>query len=147
MAHGLGGGSLVNAGVMLPTTVHARRDPKWPEAWEKDWERYEATASDMLRIQSIPMKFQNSKIMQEVIDKEFDVNIQKPLKLSLNFDVEDSRMSQESGNCVACGNCLAGCPYNAKNSTDKTYLVTAIHVCFLFHFKSLGNIFFHFMKT
>ncbi|KAA8518556.1 hypothetical protein F0562_016030 [Nyssa sinensis] len=28
--------------------------------------------------------------------------------------------------CLACGNCLAGCPYNAKNSTDRNYLVSAI---------------------
>ncbi|KAI3471915.1 hypothetical protein Pfo_028603 [Paulownia fortunei] len=100
------------------------------QAWEKDWEKYEASASDMLRIQSIPMKFQNSKIMQEVIDKEYDKNIYNPLKLSVNFDMEEqvseSRRSQETGNCLACGNCLAGCPYNAKNSTDKTYLVSAI---------------------
>ncbi|KAH6806138.1 hypothetical protein C2S51_030969, partial [Perilla frutescens var. frutescens] len=123
MACGLGGGSLVNAGVMIPTTVRARRDPKWPEAWEKDWDRYEASTSDMLRVQNSPMMFQNSKIMQEVIDKEFD---KKPLKLSINFDMEESRKSPKPGNCLACGNCLAGCPYNAKNSTDRTYLVSAI---------------------
>ncbi|KAI3471794.1 hypothetical protein Pfo_028447 [Paulownia fortunei] len=115
-ACGLGGGSLVNAGVMLPTTVRARRDPKWPKAWEKDWEKYEASASDMLRIQSIPMKFQNSKIMQEVIDKEYDKNIYNPLKLSVSRNWKLSSL----------WNCLAGCPYNAKNSTDKTYLVSAI---------------------
>ncbi|KAK6147236.1 hypothetical protein DH2020_018148 [Rehmannia glutinosa] len=130
MACGLGGGSLINAGVMLPTTVRARRDPKWPKAWDKDWDRYEASASDMLRTHSIPTKFQNSKIMQEVIDKEYDKNDDVPLKLSVNFDMEEqvskSGRSQENGNCLACGNCLAGCPYNAKNSTDKTYLVSAI---------------------
>ncbi|KAK6147222.1 hypothetical protein DH2020_018134 [Rehmannia glutinosa] len=130
MACGLGGGSLINAGVMLPTTVRARRDPKWPKAWDKDWDRYEASASDMLKTQSIPTKFQNSKIMQEVIDKEYDKNDDVPLKLSVNFDMEEqvskSGRSQENGNCLACGNCLAGCPYNAKNSTDKTYLVSAI---------------------
>ncbi|KAI3749923.1 hypothetical protein L2E82_20544 [Cichorium intybus] len=33
---------------------------------------------------------------------------------------------KELGSCIACGNCLAGCPYNAKNSTDKTYLISAV---------------------
>ncbi|KAK6147228.1 hypothetical protein DH2020_018140 [Rehmannia glutinosa] len=128
-ACGLGGGSLINAGLVLPTTVRARRDPKWPKAWEEDWDRCEALASDMLRAQSVPMKFQNSKIMEGVIGEEYDKNIDSPIKLSMNFDIEqvsDSRMSQETGSCLACGNCLAGCPYNAKNSTDKTYLVSAI---------------------
>ncbi|KAL8517752.1 hypothetical protein ACS0TY_015827 [Phlomoides rotata] len=117
-ACGLGGGSLVNAGVMLPTPARARRDPRWPQAWEKNWERYEASALDMLRVHSIPVKFQNSQIMQDVIDKDYD---NKPLKLSLNIDMEDSPR-----NCLACGNCLSGCPYDAKNSTDKTYLLSAI---------------------
>ncbi|KAK6139959.1 hypothetical protein DH2020_026335 [Rehmannia glutinosa] len=128
-ACGLGGGSLINAGLVLPTTVRARRDPKWPKAWEEDWDRCEALASDMLRAQSVPMKFQNSKIMEGVIGEEYDKSIDNPIKLSMNFDIEqvsDSRMSQETGSCLACGNCLAGCPYNAKNSTDKTYLVSAI---------------------
>lgn len=114
---------------MIPTPVRARRDPKWPEAWEKDWDRYEATTSDMLRVQSVPTMFQNSKIMQEVIGSEYD---KKPVKLSLNIDMEESRKSQQPGNCIACGNCLAGCPYNAKNSTDRTYLVSAIEVCHFF---------------
>lgn len=111
--------------------IRARRDPRWPEPWEKDWDKYEAFASEMLKVQNVPTEFQNSKIMQEVIDKEYEGNI-KPLKLSINFDVEDSRKIQEPGNCLACGNCLAGCPYNAKNSTDKTYLVSAIEVCLCF---------------
>ncbi|KAJ6361854.1 hypothetical protein OIU78_002296 [Salix suchowensis] len=37
VACGLGGGSLVNAGVMLPTPTRARRNPKWPKEWEMDW--------------------------------------------------------------------------------------------------------------
>lgn len=124
---------------MLPTTVRARRDPRWPKAWEKDWDRYEASASQMLRVQDIPLKFQNSKIMEGVIGEEYDKNIRNPMKLSVNFEIEqvsDSRRSQETGSCLACGNCLAGCPYNAKNSTDRTYLVSAIQVCFVFQFMS-----------
>ncbi|XP_039066170.1 uncharacterized protein LOC120211760 [Hibiscus syriacus] len=32
---------------------------------------------------------------------------------------------QNLDTCIACVNCLAGCPYNAKNSTDKNYLESA----------------------
>ncbi|KAJ6698372.1 CHOLESTEROL OXIDASE [Salix purpurea] len=35
VACGLGGGSLVNAGVMVPTPTRARRNPKWPKEWGK----------------------------------------------------------------------------------------------------------------
>ncbi|KAH6826457.1 hypothetical protein C2S53_014311 [Perilla frutescens var. hirtella] len=130
-ACGLGGGSLVNAGVMISTTARARRDPRWPKSWEKDWDRCEASASEMLRVQSIPLKFQNSKIMEGVIGEEYDegMDIHNPIKLSMNIEIEqvsDSRWSQQTRSCLACGNCLSGCPYNAKNSTDKTYLVSAV---------------------
>lgn len=130
MGCGLGGGSLVNAGVMMPTPVRARRDAKWPKDWEKDWERCEALASDMLRIQKLPFKFQNAKIMEDVVDEDYDTNTDSPLKLSVSFNDEDGE-NRETGSCLACGNCLAGCPYNAKNSTDKNYLLSAIQVCFL----------------
>ncbi|KAK7842865.1 hypothetical protein CFP56_013311 [Quercus suber] len=47
VACGLGGGSLVNAGVTVPTPVRARRNPKWPKEWERDWDICEASAAAM----------------------------------------------------------------------------------------------------
>ncbi|EPS60969.1 hypothetical protein M569_13833, partial [Genlisea aurea] len=131
VACGLGGGSLVNAGVLLPTTVHARKDPRWPKAWENDWDRNLSSALDMLKGQRIPTKFQNSKVMDKVTGDEYDRKINDKVKLSINFDIEEDRVSdprrnQEQGTCLACGNCLSGCPYDAKLSNDKTYLTAAI---------------------
>ncbi|XP_074370665.1 uncharacterized protein LOC141711868 [Apium graveolens] len=124
MACGLGGGSLVNAGVITPTTVRARRNLKWPKEWERDWEVNEASASVMLRAQSVPAKFPNARIMEDVIGDEFQESTNGPLKLSINFDAEKQPSQMDA--CLACGNCLSGCPYNAKNSTDKNYIHTAI---------------------
>ncbi|KAL3532117.1 hypothetical protein ACH5RR_005638 [Cinchona calisaya] len=125
MACGLGGGSLVNAGVMVPAPVRTRRNPKWP----KDWELSEAAASTMLKIQNVPVKFKNAKIMDQVVEEE-PSGLQNPLKLIVNFDMEDQmydpKKSQKLDSCQACGNCLSGCPYSAKISTDKTYLVSAL---------------------
>ncbi|KAK2984166.1 hypothetical protein RJ640_020576 [Escallonia rubra] len=134
IVYGLGGGSLVNAGVMKPTPVRAKRNPKWPKEWERDWEICEASASAMLRIQTVPTKFPNAKVMDEVAGEEYEETNLTSVKLSINFDVEEqqfnSRKTQEAGSCLACGNCLSGCPYNAKNSTDKNYLVSAIQVSY-----------------
>lgn len=136
VACGLGGGSLVNAGVMIPTPLRARRNPKWPREWERDWESCEASASAMLRVQSVPTKFPNAKVMEQIVGEEFEETSHGPVKLSVTFDIEDkpnrSLENQGMGSCLACGNCLAGCPYNAKNSTDKTYLVSAVQVLVLF---------------
>ncbi|XP_024980924.1 uncharacterized protein LOC112517781 [Cynara cardunculus var. scolymus] len=130
-ACGLGGGSLINAGVMLPTPVRARRNPKWPEEWERDWKACEASASSMLNIQSVLLKFPNTKIMEKLAGDDDEFKRTSSLKLSINFDIEEQaathhKKPKELGSCMACGNCLAGCPYNAKNSTDKNYLFSAV---------------------
>ncbi|XP_073137840.1 uncharacterized protein [Henckelia pumila] len=91
---------------------------------------YEASAKEMLREQRIPVKFQNAKIMKDVIEAEFETSMNDQLTVGMNFDVEEkllnSKKSHGSGSCLACGNCLTGCPYNAKNSTDVTYLASAV---------------------
>ncbi|KAK8315402.1 hypothetical protein V6Z12_D01G239100 [Gossypium hirsutum] len=109
MACGVGGGSLVNAGVMVPTPVRTRRSSKWPKEWETDWDSCEASAATMMRIQSVPLQFPIAKIMKK--------SMWERLPKHQNMDT-----------CIGCGNCLAGCPYNAKNSTDKNYLASAIQL-------------------
>ncbi|XP_023885974.2 uncharacterized protein LOC111998097 [Quercus suber] len=137
VACGLGGGSLVNAGVMLPTPVCARRNPKWPKEWEGDWDHCEASAVAMLRTQSIPIKFPAAKVLGEIVDEQIANLFETSVKLSMNFDLEKSMANsmtpQQIDSCLALGNCLAGCPYNAKSSTDKNYLVSAIQAYF-YHF-------------
>ena len=137
MACGLGGGSLVNAGVTVPTPVRARRNPKWPKEWERDWDICEASAAAMLRIQSVPIQFPAVKVFGEIAEEQIEQCFETSVKLSINFDLEEamanSKTPQRMGSCVACGNCLSGCPYNAKSSTDKNYLVSAIQA----HFPSL----------
>ncbi|KAI3997290.1 hypothetical protein MKX01_009134 [Papaver californicum] len=126
VACGLGGGSLINAGVMIPTPVRVRRSPKWPKEWERDWDICEAAASSMLRAQSIPGEFSNAKVMKEIVEEEIEECYPNLFKLSMNFNAEESQSSTKMGSCLACGNCLSGCPYNAKNSTDKNYLALAV---------------------
>ncbi|XP_070663185.1 uncharacterized protein [Malus domestica] len=134
---GLGGGSLVNAGVMMPTPVRARRHPKWPKQWEKNWDSCEASAAAMLKVQSLPDKFSVAKVLEDHITSE--ETFETPVKLTMNFDLEDGQRPlsnnnpikkvQQMSSCLACGNCLSGCPYNAKISNDKTYLLSAIQAC------------------
>lgn len=126
----------MNAGVMVPTPVLVRRDPNWPKEWERDWNFCESAATAMLKVQSIPIKFPSAKVLEEIVDEEIEGCFESSLNLSINFDIEESlsNSSQQWGNCLACGNCLAGCPYNAKSSTDKNYLLTAIQVFFPLHF-------------
>ncbi|KAK8971454.1 Long-chain-alcohol oxidase FAO1 [Platanthera guangdongensis] len=131
VACGLGGGSLINAGVLLPTPLRTRRDPKWPKEWNTDWEKYELLASSMLGAQPSPVEFNNGRIIKQIVCEEIEDYKPDPIKLSINFDRkeeddDDSLVGKKKlENCLACGNCLSGCPYNAKNSTDKNYLAVA----------------------
>ncbi|ONK71300.1 uncharacterized protein A4U43_C04F7050 [Asparagus officinalis] len=122
VACGLGGGSLVNAGVIVPTPARVKKDPRWPKEWNKDWDLYEQFASSMLGAQSIPVEFPNARVMKQIAEEEIEDCRPDPIKLSINF----GQGSQQTESCLACGNCLSGCPYNAKNSTDKNYLASAI---------------------
>ncbi|PIA59161.1 hypothetical protein AQUCO_00400194v1 [Aquilegia coerulea] len=137
VACGLGGGSLINAGVMVSTPARARRNKKWPKEWNNDWEVCEASASTMLRAQSVPVEFPNAKVMQQVATEEIEECSSSSIKLSINFESKEpstssnSMGSQQTDSCRACGNCLSGCPYNAKNSTDKNYLASAVQACWM----------------
>ncbi|KAH0464804.1 hypothetical protein IEQ34_004907 [Dendrobium chrysotoxum] len=138
VACGFGGGSLVNAGVLLPTPIRTRRDPRWPKDWNKDWEHYERLASSMLGAQVVPAEFTNAQVMTQILEEEIEDYKPDPIKLSINFgrkEEEEEEEEEERHNlvgskklesCLACGNCLSGCPYNAKNSTDKNYLALAV---------------------
>ncbi|KAK9127825.1 hypothetical protein Syun_016622 [Stephania yunnanensis] len=124
-ACGLGGGSLINAGVLASTPIRARRNPKWPKEWDKDWELCEATASTMLGSQSAPVEFSNDQVMNNIVEEEIEESFRSSINLSINFE-SSSQGKEGLSSCLACGNCLSGCPYNAKNSTDKNYLASAI---------------------
>ncbi|XP_068658121.1 uncharacterized protein [Aristolochia californica] len=125
---GLGGGSLVNAGVMVSTPARTRKNPKWPREWEKDWEACELSALEILKPQSLPVEFPSAAVMREIAEEIEDIRPDS-IKLTVNFGGKDDQSStgpQSFGSCLACGNCMSGCPYNAKNSIDKNYLARAI---------------------
>ena len=56
--------------------------------------------------------------------------------------LQNSMKLQQMNSCLACGNCLAGCP-DAKNSTDKNYIISAVQANFLLHllYSGAGKLF------
>ncbi|KAH7436095.1 hypothetical protein KP509_05G002100 [Ceratopteris richardii] len=54
VAAGLGGGSLINGGVVLPTPARAKRDPRWPLEWSgAAWDNAQSRARSMLQEESV----------------------------------------------------------------------------------------------
>ncbi|PKU66127.1 Long-chain-alcohol oxidase FAO4B [Dendrobium catenatum] len=87
----------------------------------------------MLGAQVIPAEFTNAQVMTQILEEEIEDYKPDPIKLSINFDRKEEEEeghnlvgSKKLESCLACGNCLSGCPYNAKNSTDKNYLALAV---------------------
>ncbi|KAK1324185.1 Long-chain-alcohol oxidase FAO1 [Acorus calamus] len=60
--------------------------------------------------------------MRELAREALEDSVESPVKLSIDFGGGRGG----GGGCLGCGNCLSGCPYDAKNSTDKNYLALVI---------------------
>lgn len=126
---GLGGGSVANAGLMVPTPTRVKKDSRWPKEWQKNWEACEARAMSMVNPQENPVVFATARAMTAA-SEEIEESSPSLMKQSVNFTQEKEPDSKGLEPCVACGNCLSGCPYNAKRSNDKSYIALAIQACF-----------------
>ncbi|KAG6549245.1 hypothetical protein Mapa_009231 [Marchantia paleacea] len=125
---GVGGGSLINAGVVAPTPARTRRDPRWPQEWEKEWSKYESMSASMLEPETVPYTFPKKEIMDAIKDELEDVQDgPKNIKVSMRFSDVTNVAGVKQNACTACGNCITGCNYNAKNSTDKNYMAAALN--------------------
>ncbi|XXG62726.1 hypothetical protein AAC387_Pa05g1039 [Persea americana] len=126
---GLGGGSLANMGQMVSTPVRTKKDPRWPKDWQKDWEAHETLALTMLNPQDPPVEFASAKALKAEAE-EIEESNPTPIKQTINFnsinDPGNVKGTTQLDQCVAYGNCMSGCPYNAKNSNDKNYIALAI---------------------
>ncbi|KAI5061107.1 hypothetical protein GOP47_0023612 [Adiantum capillus-veneris] len=127
VAAGLGGGSLINGGVVLPTPARARRDPKWPQEWRETlWDRAEERARSMLQAEAAPSHGFHQDRVLDAVSGEIEDSCRDCVKLSIRFTrITDPASSTAFNVCNGCGNCFTGCPYNAKNSVDKNYIAAA----------------------
>ncbi|XP_024526945.1 uncharacterized protein LOC112345107 [Selaginella moellendorffii] len=121
---GLGGGSLVNAGIIVPTPKRARMHPNWPSEWQEDWDLYEAKSHSILEPEEILHEAPKSKVLDKIAN-EIEDAARDSMKLTISFNQKKNAAGVTQNECISCGNCLSGCRYNAKSSTDKNYLELA----------------------
>jgi cholesterol oxidase len=124
---GLGGGSLINAGVALEPDDRVFRDRAWPEAIAGDgllelgFER----AASMLR----PSRYANAAELTkyralEASSAAFGVPpVAAPVVVSFEANVNPAGVAQPA--CTFCGDCCSGCNVGAKNTVAMTYLPDA----------------------
>jgi cholesterol oxidase len=124
---GLGGGSLINAGVALKPDARVFADPIWPAELAEDGllELGFRRAAAMLR----PARYPNAPELTKyralaASSAAFGVPpVAAPVVVSFEDIVNPAGVAQPA--CTLCGDCCSGCNVGAKNTIAVTYLPDA----------------------
>jgi len=136
---GVGGGSLVYANTLPRPAAQYFKSGSWAGLadWKKELEPHYKEAERMLGVAKSPKFFDADLALLDVAkslgkDSEFEAP-----NVSVFFGKGDGKDEEEVPDpyfngegpsrtgCIFCGQCMTGCPNNAKNSLDKNYLYLA----------------------
>ncbi|MBL8019904.1 MAG: GMC family oxidoreductase N-terminal domain-containing protein [Leptospirales bacterium] len=129
---GLGGGSLINAGVMMRPSQSLFDGKQWPAALKGDAKL--DRAFDRARAMLNPAPYPVGKPGYPLLDKTRLLKGAakrlgyhfEPVNLTIRFEpAGENAHGAFQDACQNCGNCLTGCNHGAKNSLDKNYLYRA----------------------
>jgi cholesterol oxidase len=124
---GLGGGSLINAGVALRPDPRVFRDPVWPAELAQDAlldEGY-ARATRWVRPARDPKAAERTKY-RALAQSGAGLGgrlVDAPVAVSFEDTVNSAGVAQPA--CTRCGDCCGGCNVGAKNTVALTYLPQA----------------------
>lgn len=124
---GLGGGSLINAGVALQPDPRVFEDEGWPREIARDGLLEEGfrRARSMLRPAAHPDARSLTKYKAlERASRPFAAEPQ-PAEVTVGFADTVNPAGVDQPACTLCGDCCTGCNVGAKNSVDLTYLADA----------------------
>lgn len=128
---GLGGTSLINAGIALRPDARILEDPAWPAEIREGGisERHFRLAEEMLKPATYPRnlraaaKTEALKRSAQHLGEKFQV-----APLLVNFEELPGGVNHvgvDQRPCVHCGDCITGCNYHAKNTVLMNYLPDA----------------------
>lgn len=125
---GLGGGSLVNAGVALRPDPRVFADPVWPGQIAQDGtlDAGFARAERWLRPAADPRAAEMSKYA--ALERSSGSTGTAPLasRVAISFSDTVSAGGIPQPACTRCGDCCGGCNVGAKNTVALTYLPDAV---------------------
>jgi cholesterol oxidase len=125
---GLGGGSLINAGVALQPDPRVLRDPVWPDEIAGDGllDQAYACAARWVRPARDPRAAEHTKyqaLLRSGAALPGGRLVSAPVAVSFEATVNPAGVSQPA--CTRCGDCCGGCNVGAKNTVALTYLPDA----------------------
>ncbi|MGE0080619.1 MAG: alpha/beta fold hydrolase [Thiohalomonadaceae bacterium] len=130
VGRGLGGTSLINAGVAVRPDPRVFLDPAWPQALRADTEGLEAgyaRAESMLQPGAYPASAPRLHKL-EALAESAQANgwscTRPPINVRFAEGPNGAGLVQAA--CDLCGDCVSGCNRGAKGSTDHNYLADAL---------------------
>lgn len=120
VANGLGGGSLINAGVMAMPHASVFLEARWPKELREE-SGLDAYALQLLtslgarHTTDLPPKFS----AMQALAGSFKAHV-IPVTVANKAGVNAAGVALDK--CVGCGDCATGCNHNAKNSLDLNLL-------------------------
>ena len=125
---GLGGGSLINAGVALRPDARVFEDPAWPSELARDplLEQGYLEARRWLRPARDPGAHERSKL-KALGGASVALGVKPvaaPVTVSFAECLNPAGIAQPA--CTLCGDCCGGCNVGAKNTVALTYLADAV---------------------
>ena len=125
LGNGLGGGSLINAGVMATPLPSVFEHPRWPAPIRSDAAGLLNRAQHLkaeLGAEPVVANLQKTAFMRALAGKE-----NRMLELDVQVTQRDGPNAQGVAMraCLNCGDCATGCNHQAKASLDTNLLVAA----------------------
>ena len=126
---GLGGTSLINANISLKAEDRVFEDPVWPDEIRQDGLIQEGYKHAMAMLLPKPYpenaptlsKLQALEESAQAMGAKFS---RPPINVNFDFD-GPNHVGVEQRPCQYCGDCVSGCNYRAKNTTQMNYLPDA----------------------
>ena len=132
---GVGGGSLVYANTLPRPNKKFYNSGNWAGLldWETELKPHYKTAEKMLGAIQNPKFYDADITLQKVAKKMGKADEFKAPNVAVyfgkpKFEIADPYFNGDGPTregCQFCGQCMTGCPHNAKNSLDKNYLYLA----------------------
>ncbi|TDP76800.1 GMC family oxidoreductase [Bradymonas sediminis] len=131
---GVGGGSLVYANTLPTPTEGFFNAESWAhlseDGWQSELQEHYGTARRMLGATRYPGHSHAEDILAEIAEDIGRGDRFEKTDVAVYFgepgvEVEDPYFDGEGPTrtgCIECGQCMTGCPYNAKNTLDYNYL-------------------------
>lgn len=124
---GLGGTSLINAGICIEPDARIFDDPRWPKAIrETNLRPYYSRAEQMLQPRYFPDNVPLPKKTVALRDAANTLNQSfSPTKVAVSYTDGVNAAGVVQRACTRCGDCVSGCNISAKNTVLMNYLPDA----------------------